>query len=630
MRLQLTAELEHPARGDQGFRSDRASVHRSAESTGTGGDKPDRADETKWRDALVNAGPLVSLHPTQQGDLRSHLPDTQQETAAVSQADVAATLADRDPNLGAPKTRATPHFHHIQAAIAPTESPGPTNGRHATQTTNFAAPGKPVPENAPTEFANSEVGNRWGNTVAESNGPELQEAGHSLRAGIVGGADTFSSSGGQDSAAPQRKDTTDDHRIGDSSISLSHHVPKVQITADFRDQGVQQGKAEGCLAGPGDPQAPTTKALPTGLKTALNPVSQTVDKKQKTLPPAIGVDTPKASPDRQIPDPSDRSGPVAAAEVIPYSARDVETPKLQTTRLSGISENLFRLRAQAISTVKPAGSGSVNNSMGQSAPEIVGSAVAGRPAAPIDGAYDGGASEIAPAMADETSSTTRSTEPLKPEKVGQIDALQGFGAVREHAGNQPDGSGPVKPNNLERAGTSELPPALLLEGQSQTAIGQALQSSAPQPVTLAVISSMILEAGTGDPVRHSDIAQQIVRALPGSTEQEVAVVLSPEELGTVRMVMHAKGENLTLQIHADRADTLDLMRRSSEHLLQDLRTSGFTNVSLDFSQNQRRPTPPPLPVAAAQTYAPEQHTNLQPESAAAVRRPAGGSLDLRL
>ncbi len=85
-----------------------------------------------------------------------------------------------------------------------------------------------------------------------------------------------------------------------------------------------------------------------------------------------------------------------------------------------------------------------------------------------------------------------------------------------------------------------------------------------------------------------DIAQQIVarlvRAGPDGPRipGQVDLTLNPAELGRVRLSMAPGEAGLVVSIHADRPETLDLMRRHSEQLMQEFRQAGFERVELSF------------------------------------------------
>lgn len=86
----------------------------------------------------------------------------------------------------------------------------------------------------------------------------------------------------------------------------------------------------------------------------------------------------------------------------------------------------------------------------------------------------------------------------------------------------------------------------------------------------------------------ADIGQQLVarlvRAGPDGPRipGQVDLTLNPAELGRVRLSMAPGEAGLVVTIHADRPDTLDLMRRHSEQLMQEFRQAGFERAELSF------------------------------------------------
>lgn len=96
-------------------------------------------------------------------------------------------------------------------------------------------------------------------------------------------------------------------------------------------------------------------------------------------------------------------------------------------------------------------------------------------------------------------------------------------------------------------------------------------------------------SGPGTPhIAHSPhaIGMQLAERMPGTAGQPVEVTLAPEELGKVRMTIWATDGGLTLQLVADRPETLDLMRRHIDQLAQDFRDMGFERLSFAFGQGQ--------------------------------------------
>ncbi|MEK6217497.1 MAG: flagellar hook-length control protein FliK, partial [Boseongicola sp.] len=84
------------------------------------------------------------------------------------------------------------------------------------------------------------------------------------------------------------------------------------------------------------------------------------------------------------------------------------------------------------------------------------------------------------------------------------------------------------------------------------------------------------------------VAAQIGDAARTLTEGTIEVRLSPEELGRVRMSMIQSEFGLTVTIVAERAETLELIRRNTELFAQDLRNLGHQNISFSFGQGSER------------------------------------------
>lgn len=99
----------------------------------------------------------------------------------------------------------------------------------------------------------------------------------------------------------------------------------------------------------------------------------------------------------------------------------------------------------------------------------------------------------------------------------------------------------------------------------------------PSPVTAA--------ANTAAPV-HQQIASALVAATPDSPETEL--LLAPEELGKLRFVFGQDDGALTILITAERPETLQLLRRNADALIQDLNQLGLTDATVDFGDRGSR------------------------------------------
>jgi hypothetical protein len=129
------------------------------------------------------------------------------------------------------------------------------------------------------------------------------------------------------------------------------------------------------------------------------------------------------------------------------------------------------------------------------------------------------------------------------------------------------------------------------------------------------------------------VPAQIADAARALRDGPVELTLRPEELGTVRMTLSTGGDGaMTLLLHAERPETLELLRRHIGDLARELGTLGFENLDLQFSDD-RRPTrddrQDPVagstePAVATIELAPHPFTRGRPAMS------GSGGLDLRL
>jgi hypothetical protein len=109
----------------------------------------------------------------------------------------------------------------------------------------------------------------------------------------------------------------------------------------------------------------------------------------------------------------------------------------------------------------------------------------------------------------------------------------------------------------------------------------------------------------------------------------VELILNPEEMGRLRFEMSLQGDSVTIHVSADRAETLDLLRRHGDQLVEEMKAAGFLSANLDFSGRagkDSRPAPPlPLAPASAPEPAFAAHDHPRPPRATGT-----SGLDLRL
>jgi hypothetical protein len=86
---------------------------------------------------------------------------------------------------------------------------------------------------------------------------------------------------------------------------------------------------------------------------------------------------------------------------------------------------------------------------------------------------------------------------------------------------------------------------------------------------------------------HPAAARQIAEAMQNNPSRPIDITLSPEELGRVRLSLSTGDGSITVHVLAERADTLELMRRNIDQLGQEFLSLGYTDISFSFgSQDQ--------------------------------------------
>lgn len=90
---------------------------------------------------------------------------------------------------------------------------------------------------------------------------------------------------------------------------------------------------------------------------------------------------------------------------------------------------------------------------------------------------------------------------------------------------------------------------------------------------------------TAKPEMPKPAVLQLVEAARQTREGVLEIRLSPEELGRVKLAMSPGEAGLQVTILAERADTLDLIRRHVDLLAQELRNQGHENPTFHFGEN---------------------------------------------
>ena len=186
-----------------------------------------------------------------------------------------------------------------------------------------------------------------------------------------------------------------------------------------------------------------------------------------------------------------------------------------------------------------------------------------------------------------------------PQQLGAVPAVFTFRSTDPFEASGPAGSEP------DRDGSSTAPPApTVAPGNAVPAPGLAagttpladlpalaLPSDPPgdpqfqfgTPQSLVQAASVPVPHGAGATFVPAPLAATLSDLLLRRTDGPVELTLSPEELGRVRLSLSPEGDSLHVTVHVERGDTLDLLRRNSDLLLQEIRAQGFSGATFSFS-----------------------------------------------
>ncbi len=117
----------------------------------------------------------------------------------------------------------------------------------------------------------------------------------------------------------------------------------------------------------------------------------------------------------------------------------------------------------------------------------------------------------------------------------------------------------------------------------------AIPTDAPAAIEAAVaeiedgIKQTVADRARPEPAAARSIVSQVVHAVARpQADGTVEIRLQPEELGRVRLSMSPGEVGVTVQITAERPETLDLLRRNIDMLQAELADRGFSEMSSSF------------------------------------------------
>ena len=145
--------------------------------------------------------------------------------------------------------------------------------------------------------------------------------------------------------------------------------------------------------------------------------------------------------------------------------------------------------------------------------------------------------------------------------------------------------------------TKTGPTAISVKMAAQSPVSSTIQNSIEQSLSLLVPSDAP-ESMSWDQIRTNastqastiplradlapHVARQIGEAMTQASHRPTEIALSPKELGRVQMSVLADDGAVTINILAERPDTLDLMRRHIDQLGQTLRSMGYDSINFAF------------------------------------------------
>ena len=91
------------------------------------------------------------------------------------------------------------------------------------------------------------------------------------------------------------------------------------------------------------------------------------------------------------------------------------------------------------------------------------------------------------------------------------------------------------------------------------------------------------------PATAAFVGRQVAEALQKLPDRPVELALSPEELGRVKLSISAAENTITVNVMAERPETLDLMRRHIEQLAKEFETLGYQDIKFAFAEGQNDP-----------------------------------------
>jgi flagellar hook-length control protein FliK len=178
-----------------------------------------------------------------------------------------------------------------------------------------------------------------------------------------------------------------------------------------------------------------------------------------------------------------------------------------------------------------------------------------------------------------------------PEKGREIPAADLEPAAAVDRDDSPPAT-PLVASLSTTDGPTALPEAEVTKPEAPVSPGVALGAIQ----TEGTLRSQIHDGTVQRPAPPTPVRQvvEILAAQPADVPGRIELTLTPETLGKVHFDMRPEGDSLSIVLSAERADTLELMRRHLPDLMAELKQAGIQAGSFSFSswnEGQRAQSP---------------------------------------
>lgn len=157
--------------------------------------------------------------------------------------------------------------------------------------------------------------------------------------------------------------------------------------------------------------------------------------------------------------------------------------------------------------------------------------------------------------------------------------------------------------------------------------GATVGHSALEGVFLQLKQTALVAAGRN---QAAALRMQVITQIRMANSQTFSLQLSPVELGSVRISMTMTDAGMQMLFQVERPETLELLRRFSSELAQDLRNAGFDMLDLSFAQQKSNQQDQSKEHVPDFVHMPESNNHPDARRASTLSLHPEGRMDLRV